>query len=352
MARIVYGVMGDSLGHVLRSKAMADTLPRHEFLFIGGGTVPVLERAGYRVAYVPVLGTAIGPDRVRLRATVSSALKLFPALSREIGRVARMMEKFQPDLVVTDYEFFSQWAARKVGLPCISIDSHHMLTLCNYELPPGHHVSRLMTLTLMRFLFSAASSYLVTTFHAAQPKDPRMTEVLPPILRAEVERHRPSQGEHGVVYLRGGLPKGIAQALARMSRPYIVYGLGAKPPEGNLSFKPFSESEFLSDLASSAYYICNGGHTALSEALFYGKPVLCRPVDLFYEQTVNCFLLSSAGYGEWVTRSEDWAHALMKFENGIERYTERIKGKVIKGNDLAASRVERLIHGGEARPHR
>ncbi len=351
MARIVYGVMGDSLGHVLRSKAMADSLPRHEFLFVGGGTVSVIERAGYRVAYVPVLGTAIGPNRVRLRATVSGALKLLPALGHEIGRVARVMKRFQPDLVVTDYEFFSQWAARKIGLPCISIDSHHLLTLCRIELPPGYHLSRLMTLTLMRILFSAASHYLVTSFHAAQPKDPRMTEVFPPIFRAEVEKHRPSQGEHGLVYLRGGLPKGIAPALAGMKRPYIVYGLGTKPPEGNLSFKSFSESEFLSDLASSAYYISNGGHTAVSEALYYGKPVLCRPVDLFYEQTVNCFLLSRAGYGEWVTRSEDWGSALMKFENGLDRYTERIRGRVSWGNDLAAARIESLIHSGQGRPH-
>jgi UDP:flavonoid glycosyltransferase YjiC (YdhE family) len=36
MSRICYGVMGDARGHLSRALAIAQELPQHEFLFIGG----------------------------------------------------------------------------------------------------------------------------------------------------------------------------------------------------------------------------------------------------------------------------------------------------------------------------
>jgi uncharacterized protein (TIGR00661 family) len=266
-------------------------------------------------------------------------------LGHEIGRVAGLMERFQPDLVLTDYEFFSQWAARRIGLPCVSLDNQHLLTLCRVEPPPGRRISRLVTLALIRLFYSSASHYLVTSFHASVPKDSRKTEVFPPVLRPETEKYRPSSGEHGVIYLRGGLPEGSANALALMDRPYIVYGLGRRPPEANLKFKPFSDAEFLSDLAASTYLICNGGHTAVSEALHYGKPVLCRPIDFFYEQEVNGFLLSKTGYGDRVTGPGDWGGALVRFEKGLDGYADRIRGRMFRGNDRIAARIEEFIRG-------
>ena len=108
--------MGNSLGHVFRSQAVAETLPQHEFLFVGGGSVSALGRAGYSVALIPVLDVPIAFNRIPCQKTPSrSFLKLLPAVRVEIGRVARLMERFQPDLVITDWEFFTQWAARRVG---------------------------------------------------------------------------------------------------------------------------------------------------------------------------------------------------------------------------------------------
>jgi len=40
MARIVYGVQGDVLGDVSRTLALAEEMPRHEFLFLDRGKVP------------------------------------------------------------------------------------------------------------------------------------------------------------------------------------------------------------------------------------------------------------------------------------------------------------------------
>ena len=53
MSRICYGVMGDARGHLSRALAIAQELPQHEFLFIGGGKVHILKEKGYRVEECP-----------------------------------------------------------------------------------------------------------------------------------------------------------------------------------------------------------------------------------------------------------------------------------------------------------
>ena len=220
-----------------------------------------------------------------------------------------------------------------------------MLTHCRFELATRISRQRLICLTLMRLFMSAASHYVVSSFYEAEAKDPAKTDVCPPILRAETERHRASPGEHGVVYLRGGLPKGLAKALTAMKRPYIVYGMGRSGPGSESLVQAFLGVGVSLRPRLLRYYVCNGGHTGVSEALHYGKPVLCRQADLFYEQAVNCHLLAKAGYGEWVNRRNDWGGALRRLENELERYASRVRARTYRGNDLARSILERLIRG-------
>jgi uncharacterized protein (TIGR00661 family) len=320
-------------------------MPEHEYLFVGGGAVLDLEREGHRVLPLPVLGTELGERRVRILATVAGAARFLPRLLPVIDRLAGIMEEYGPDLIVTDYEFFTQMAARRLRRPCVSLDNQHLLTHCRYERPPGQGLSRLMTLMCIRALFSGSSRYLITSFHPLPPKDGARTRVLPPVIRQDVRRHRPSEGEHGLVYLRGGLPPGLPEALKARGGPFVVYGLGDAPRDGNLLFKPYSEEEFLRDLASCRYVLCNGGHSTICEALFLGKPVLCAPVNFFYEQAVNAHLLSVAGYGEACPGGPEWGGALARFESRLEDYAARIREREFWGNPVVTRCLRGLIDG-------
>jgi len=74
-----------------------------------------------------------------------------------------------------------------------------------------------------------------------------------------------------------------------------VYGVG--PAQSGHPEKPFSESAFLDDLASCRFAIVNGGHTTISEALYYEKPVLCFPVRGQVEQEINASYVAALGFG-------------------------------------------------------
>jgi uncharacterized protein (TIGR00661 family) len=327
MGRILYGVMGDAGGHVARSSAIAQRLKDHEIVFVGGGRVAELAKAGYSVVATPMLGTALEGNRVRPLATAMNAVVALRNRSTTIERLCAVIREFDPDLIVTDYEYFLPIAARRLGRDCISVDRQHALTLCDYRPPPGNPLSRWLTLGIIRGMYSTANHYVVCSFDPMRPLDPRLTEVLPPVLREDVVRIRPSSGEHAVVYLRGISPAWLRELLQGRARRFVVYGFDVEREEGNLTFRRGSDEGFLTDLSSAAYVISNGGHNLISEALYYRKPIMCFPVGLFYEQLVNAHLLAQSGCGAYHGAGPGAAAALDAFETSLPIFGSRLAAR-------------------------
>jgi UDP-N-acetylglucosamine:LPS N-acetylglucosamine transferase len=94
---------------------------------------------------------------------------------------------------------------------------------------------------------------------------------------------------------------------------------GPWPPgrRGNIRFEPFSETAFLDALASCAYVACGGGHTVISEALFFRKPVLSFPIPSQYEQMLNARYLERLGFGRCVVTRHPSPALLDEFEAGL-----------------------------------
>jgi uncharacterized protein (TIGR00661 family) len=280
---------------------------------------------------VNAAATAINGMRVRFER---------PAVLR---RLADLIRDYDPDLIVSDFEHFLPFAARRAGRACISVDRQHALTHCEYQPPPGHQLSRALTLSTIRGMHSQASHYLVCSFTPMRPIDPRVTEVYPPVLREELKALSPEDGEHVLVYMRGVARDWITSLLAGRKRRFILYGYDMDAEQGNLSFRPHSNEGFLRDLASCAYVISNGGHNLISEALHLRKPVLCFPVALFYEQLVNADLLAGAGFGAYQAVPERAADALEAFESRLPEYRERVTRWPAWNGRSVAGRLRALI---------
>ena len=352
MGRILYGVMGDAGGgHISRSLAIARQLRAHEIVFVGGGRVQEMAQHGYSVVAVPVIATELSAHRVVLGRTIMGAIAGIAQRPRVIERLAAVIDDFDPDLIVTDYEYFLPLAARHRGRACISVDRQHALTHCRYVAPPGYAVSRALTLASIRSLYNSASHYLVCSFVPMQPIDPALAEVFPTVLRELVYRMQPSRGDHAVVYMRGARLDWLRDLLAGRRRRFIVYGFDLNREEGNLSFRRSSPDGFLSDLAGCAYIISNGGHNAIGEALHYGKPVLCVPTRLFYEQLLNAHLLAEAGYGAYCDPDARAGAALDAFEARLPQFETAAASYAPWSGQTIAARLEQLMAGrGASRP--
>ncbi len=344
MARILYGVMGDSRGHVSRSLAVAQLMPQHEFLFVGGGVVHELEAEGYRVEDAPMASTIRRNNRVDVRATLLNAAKVFSHKGPVIQRIADIITAFDPHLILTDYEFFTPLAARKLGRPCVSLDHQHVLTHCRYDPPQGQTMNRIMTCGTVKLLYSVATRYLIISFYAPPPVDPTTTELFPPVVRAGVLKQEPSDGDFGLLYLADSTFHDLLPLLEGRDREFVVYGIGKQPQRRNLIFKEKSLEGFAEDMARCQYVISNAGHSLISEALYLDKPVLAFPRALEFEQFLNAHFLAKLGLGMYRASIKDAVSALDQFETKLSEYQATIRKERFFGNDRLKERIGQLAH--------
>lgn len=343
MARIMYGVMGDARGHVSRALTIAQEMPGHEFVFVGGGRVHDLAAQGYHVEDIPMASTFYKKNRVDVVATAANALRVFVRRNDYIKRVRELIVSFDPDLIVSDYEYFTPLAALREGRFCVSLDHQHVLTHCLYEPPSEERWGRFLAGGSIRTLYSNCQGFMIISFFQPPPRNPETTWVLPPLIRRMVREQTPTEGDHVLVYQTSPTFQRLFPILERLESRFLIYGFGNKPSRKNLVFKGFSETGFLQDLAACRYAITNGGHNVISEALYMGKPVVSFPIANAYEQFINAVFLARLGYGDYTTDPVPSVNFLKDFESRLEQFKTAIRQQSFFGNPLVKEKLRELL---------
>ena len=131
--------------------------------------------------------------------------------------------------------------------------------------------------------------------------------------------------------------------LKHIPSPVRVYGFQEDRVDGNLHFKKKSEEGFLDDLSSCRYVVCGGSHTLVSEALYYGKPVISFPIKNAFEQFLNAFYIDRLGYGRYFTRLHPRPEIIPAFEAKLEDFRRNIGQENFCGNPEIFALVEQFI---------
>jgi uncharacterized protein (TIGR00661 family) len=108
-------------------------------------------------------------------------------------------------------------------------------------------------------------------------------------------------------------------------------GLREEVVERNLRFRPFSEQQFIEDLATARAVIAGGGFTLMGEAVYLKKPMLAVPVGGQFEQILNARYLEKLGYGRCASDLTDVAE-LRGFVDGLPAHEASIAGYHQDGN--------------------
>jgi uncharacterized protein (TIGR00661 family) len=348
MARILYGVHGTQHGHAIRALILARRLREsgHEFLFVSSEEGAGLLSREFPVERFENPGTRYKNQKLDTPATLRLAGRTLVRRGAELSRLAGLIADFRPDCAISDYEYFVPIAAKRAGIPCLSLDHQHVISCCDHDVPwrllPDYWGIR----ASIRFLFSAASDYLAISFYQPPPKPGARARLAPAILRQSVLDRAPSAGGHILVYQSCGICDAFAPFLRRMDREFRVYGYKMDKVDGNLTFRDYSEEGFLDDLASCAYVICGGSHNLMSEALYYGKPVLSFPVAGAFEQQLNALYLERLGYGRMASMDNLTPELLPDFEKNLAAMRARVAGGIFCGNEAVFSLVEAFIRDG------
>lgn len=347
MARVLYGVMGNTHGHVARTLAIVTRLPEHEFHFVGGGRVPELLGKNYPVLEVPVKRTVHKNGRVSILATGAQLLHCLRQLSHVRKQILDLIQRWQPDLAICDREIFLPHAAHAAGLECLSLDHSHVLPACNYPVPASQFISwSLARLEDSLFFNSTRRNLIVSFFHPElkRSRKKQLNELLPPVLRSEVHKLHPTSGHHVLLYQTSPTFTLLLDAARLLPRPVIIYGFrNTHATEGNLTFKPFDPKTILADLASCAYAVVNGGHNLICEALAYHKPLLCFPIAGQFEQFLNAWHVREMGFGNFSTSRHPTPQIFSEFEKRLDFHRQIIQAKFVDGTDVVVNRVRELI---------
>lgn len=343
---------GEGRGHATRVRALADALageheltlyaPGDAFAFLGplysGTSVKVERLAGLRFAYDHRL-------RLEYAGTLRLVLHYLRQMPATVAWLGEAIRRERPDLVITDFEPALPRAARRSGVPFLSLDHQHFLSTYDLRSLPRRLRWHAWYMRLAVGLYcSGQEETIVSSFYFPPLRRgcERVTQV-GVLLRSEVANARPGQGTHLVAYWRRFVDEQVLEALATGEREVRVYGLGARAPRGQLSFHPVSEAAFLEDLAGCFALVSTAGNQLVGEALYLGKPVLALPETNNFEQAINAHFLRESGAGEAWPMKELRRRQFQDFLERVELYRGRINRARMNGLPAALEVIRRHL---------
>jgi uncharacterized protein (TIGR00661 family) len=304
--RVLYGVVGEGMGHAIRSKVVLEHLlaEGHHVEVMTSGRAAEFLRSSFDLVHEIHGFHMIGEEnRIRRGKTLwSNVLEGRKTVPANIAAYFDLIRRFEPQVVVSDFESWTYLYARAHGLPVISIDNIQIINRARHSdaVLDGQKANFRVAKAFVRAKLPFADHYVIATFFRPDSLKDRTT-LVPPILRREILDTRATDGEHLLVYQTMEDHDALVAALRACGRQCRVYGLRRnlehEVVEDNLVYRPFSEQGFIDDLSSAHAVVAAGGFTLMGEAVFLRKPMLAVPLENQFEQVLNARYLVREGYG-------------------------------------------------------
>lgn len=340
--KILYGVAGEGSGHSMRAREIIAHLRKNHIVKVMTYDTAYRNLSpdfdcekieGLRLAYNK-------NNELIFTKTVWRNIVKFKELLYSFDKVKRIVNEFKPDIMITDFEPMTAWAARAKKIKLISIDNQHRLTNAKIVELSRFRFSALSARLITRLFVPKADVYFITSFHALKIKKPA-SYIFPPILRQEVLNAKTSESDYILVYLTAGFDS-VVKVLKKTTAKFIVYGFDKDEVDANIIYKKASRENFLSDLCACRAVVATAGFTLLTECLHLGKPMLAIPVSKQYEQMINAYYLSKLKYGSHCRRLS--VKRLNKFLRSLDVYKEALRRYERKDNSEIINALERTLN--------
>jgi len=282
--KILYGIQGTGHGHISRAKELLPQLAKYvsvDVLLSGGNSAMGIEDF---VAYIKH-GVSLSYDDEGGISFIDTLLKLRPiSFIKDVNRIS--LQHY--DLVVSDYEPISAWAAKLKNIPCIALS--HQASFLSPNTPRPKQQSRIAEVILQHF----APADRAIGFHFQQYD--RFIE--PPIIRSPIRKLKATNEDHITVYLSAYHHGALKKFLGPITEvDWHIFSPYCRTPvqHDHIRVYPVSNEPFLDSLASCQGVICNAGFETCAEAMYLGKKLLTIPILRQYEQECNAAALKQMG---------------------------------------------------------
>jgi uncharacterized protein (TIGR00661 family) len=342
---ILFGIAAQGMGHATRSRVLIEALARRHRLLVVTSGIPYQYLSGRATPGVSVLQIPIAQelvferDRVHRRKTVRANLWRALASWRGHSAAFRGVDRFAPDLVVSDFDRFSAVYAKLARIPLWTVDNLQTLARCKHprEMLAGVGLDLWFARWVAKLQALGADHYFITTFFRAAVRTPNAT-LHPPILRPEIAAARPAGGDHLLVYQGAAIGRDLISSLRALDIEARIYAPDTRRTteliDGKLRFRPFSEAGFIEDLSTARGVVSSAGSSLIGEALYLRRAMLALPIGGMVEQRLNAGYLAREGLGmraELAGRAElgTFLERIPEFERRLAGYAPHYKTDVV-----------------------
>lgn len=347
MARILYGVCGEGMGHAIRSSILIRHLKNHHDIFIVAGNKAYVFLKDEFENVVKIESPRLMYDRGEVNLLKSIAYMIYKSISsspHSYKKVRNIIKEFRPDLVISDAEPISHLAARIGNVKRMSIDNPHVLIYRKYKVKLNEIFSWFCLLIAVKLSLYGADKYIVYDYFS-ELSDKSNVIFLKPLIQDGIIKQKPSYQNHIFVYQTSMSTEYIIDIFREFSETFVIYGFNKDYKKGNIVFKKFNENEFFADIAKSKAVITNGGFTVISEALFLKKPIFSLPIKSQFEQVLNGRFIEKLGAG--VSQQVLNKQNLGLFLKNLDTYKHKLQmydpGKQEKILKIIDGEIEQII---------
>ena len=348
--RIFYSVCGEGMGHAIRSSVILEHLTKKYdvYIFSSERAYEFLNNKFDNVFEIGGFNTVYENNVVRTKKTFFKALKANPTNLKEGYNVLyKECKRIKPNIIISDFENYSSMLSKIMNIPLISLDNIHMLTQCEYDYPPNHRADMLTAKAVTKSYILRPKRHIITSFFYPPLKHPKMTALYPPVLREEIMKLEPVEGEHVLVYQTAESSINLMEELKKLDYKFIVYGFNKDEIDENLTYRSFNEEQIFEDMRTAKAIIVNGGFTMISEAIYLKKPIYSTPAHKNFEQILNGFYVEKLGFGEYhdkldVKKIESFLDNLDKYQENLNKVEPWDNTEILKDLDLSIEKYSKL----------
>lgn len=324
--KILYGIQGTGNGHISRARKMAAQFKAHNtdvtYLFSGRPREKLFDMAESFGEFQHRRGLTMVQENGKvdyLRTTLETPVG-------EFIRDVRALNVEDYDLVITDFEPVTAWAAKLAGKASIGVGHQYAF---------GHPIPRYgdnpISRAVLRWFAPAAINVGLHWHHFN-------TSILPPIIDTELA-FRDSSEPFVLVYLPFEDQTQVTALFHQLDHiQFVQYSPDVEDGhDGNVLLRKTSLHGFRNDLQHARAVICNAGFELVAECLHMGTPVLAKAVHGQMEQLSNAFALRQLNWGETL-ESLDLSKIKRWLENGQ-------RSPAVRYPDVAAAIADWVLAG-------
>jgi len=360
--RVHIAVFGSGLGHAARMSIVAERLIEKGFEVCFStfyDAVEYLRGRGFTCHYIPPLDVAWMGGGFSLRRTFGQTPTLLSSFTRQVRAEVNILERLEPNLVLSDSRLSAVMAAYLAGIPSITI-----VNQIRVMLPPRYRrwlLRRIegVTAEVLGLLWSLSEAILLPdlpppyTISEENIRGARTVKSKVRYIGFLTQRHQMEaedlhrvsdmlqlDGRRPVVFAQISGPKETRDALigallkaaeALTDRFTFIVSKGIpggeeapKRIKGGWLFEWCPVKDELFTLADCL--VVRGGHSTLSQALASGRPIVSIPIPNHSEQIGNSKKIAELGVGLYLDPSsanpKRIASAIMEV-CGVEAFKRR-----------------------------